>query len=131
MDNSLFLRSIFKLDALTCFAFFLLLAFGAGTLAPLIGLDAGFIRIAGWVLLPCAALFLWLGTRVPPLTIAVLGILGNFLWVAESIAVIVTRQSVITAFGVAFIGVQAAGVLGLALLESYGVKRMRRAPAKA
>lgn len=131
MDNSLFLRRIFKLDAATCFACFALLTFGAGALAPLLGLDAGFIRAAGLVLLPCAALFLWLGTRVPPLALVIVGITGNFLWVAESIAVMITRQGTLTALGTAFVGAQAAAVLVLALLESYGVKMMRRSAATA
>lgn len=129
MDNSPFLRRVFKLDATTCFACFALLTFGADALAPLFGLNAGFVRGAGLILLPCAALFLWLGTRVPPLPLAVVGIAGNFLWVAESVALMAMRQDTLTTLGTAFIGAQATGVLGLALLESYGVKLMRRAPA--
>ncbi|RJF85607.1 hypothetical protein [Sphingomonas cavernae] len=132
MDNSLFLRRIFKLDALTCFACFALLTVGATPLAPLFGLDALFLRTAGLLLLPCAALFLWLGTRVaPPLALSVVAILGNFLWVAESVAVMTTRQDTLTAIGTAFVGTQAAAVLVLALLESHGVKIMRRATAMA
>lgn len=130
MDNSLFLRRIFKLDALTCFTCFLALTFGAGTLSPLLGPDAGFIRAAGLVLLPCAALFLWLGTRRPPLALSIVAILGNLLWVMESVAVMITKQAVLTALGTAFVGVQAAAVLGLAMLEGYGLKLMRR-PATA
>src|ERR1700741_1735178 len=98
MDTSLFLRRIFKLDAATCAACFALLAFGADALAPIVGLESGFIRAAGLALLPCAALFAWLGTRtVPPIAISVIAILGNFLWVAESVAVMATGQGGLTA----------------------------------
>lgn len=126
MNNALFLRRVFTLDALTCLACFVLFTFGAATLAPMTGLDTGFIRGAGIALFPCAALFLWLGTRdQPPVVISLIGIVGNFVWVAQSIAVMIAGQNEITLFGHAFIAAQAAGVLVLAILESYGLRRTR------
>jgi len=128
MDNSLFLRRVFTLDAATCFGFFALLTFGAATLAPLTGLDTGLLRGAGLYLLPCAALFLWLGTRPqPPVALSVIGILGNIAWVAKSIAVLAIFKAELTLFGNAFVAAQGAGVLGLVLLETVGLRRMRAA----
>lgn len=130
MTNALFLRRVFAIDALTCAVCAVAMTLAAVSLAPLTGLDAGFVRTAGLLLVPCAALFGWLASRErPPLAIAVVAILGNLLWVAESLMVMATRAGELTALGQGLIGAQAAAVLMLAAAESYGVALMRRAAA--
>jgi hypothetical protein len=130
MTASLFLRRIFQIEAVTCAASFALLAGGAPYLDAILGLDAGFLRIVGFVLLPCAALFAWLGSRLqPPVWLCVVAIAGNILWVVDSVAVIVMEQGAITPVGVAFVAAQAGAVAGLAMLEVYGLRRMVRGVA--
>lgn len=126
MTDSLFLRRVFQIDAPTCFAFFVLLTFGAQSLAGLTALDARLLTVAGIYLLPCAVLFLFIGTRrQPPVVFMMLGIISNLAWVAKSIGVMAIYSATITPLGVGFVSVQAAGVLGLALLEAYGLRKMR------
>jgi hypothetical protein len=127
MTQTVFLRRLFLVDAASCIGCFLLLAGIPATLAPVTGLDAGFLRIAGCALLPCAALFLWLGTRaVPPLALSVIAILGNVLWAAESFVLLGMERGTITPIGTAVVVAQALFVLGMALLETYGLRAMRR-----
>ena len=54
IQSSSFLRNVLALDAAACAATGLLLSFGAGALAGLLGFPAEFLRGAGLVLLPCA-----------------------------------------------------------------------------
>lgn len=130
IDRALFLKRVFLLDALTCAASAALFVAGAGLLAPATGLTAGFIGGAGWLLLPCAALFAWLGTRAaPPVLLCWVGILGNLLWAGESAATIALAAATLTGFGIALIAAQALAVLGLALLELVGLRRMTQATA--
>ena len=123
MSNPLFLRRILGLDALSCLAMGLLMGLGAASLAPLFGLPEPLVRIAGLALLPLAAFIGWLATRPnPPRALVWVVILGNVLWTAESF--ITLAQSQATALGKAFVSVQAVAVLGLALLEYVGLRRV-------
>lgn len=125
--RALFLKRVFLLDAATCAACFGLFALAGGSLAPLTGLQPGFIAGAGWLLLPCAILFAWLGTRTqPPVLLSWIAILGNLLWAGESFVTIGVMARTLTGFGIALIAAQALGVTGLALLEIIGVRRMVR-----
>jgi hypothetical protein len=110
-------------DAASCLAMGALLAGAAGALAPLFGIDQGLVRGAGLALLPAGAFILWLATRetVPALLVYLL-IAANLLWVAESVSLI-GMTSGITAVGAAFVGIQAAAVAGLSLLEWIGIRR--------
>ena len=117
-----FLNRVFLADAMTCFACFALLVTAADSLAPLLGLGAGLLRGAGWLLLPVAALFGWIATRDrPPMPMVLLGIVGNLAWVAASVAVIMMMQP--TPIGIAFVAAQAAAVLLLAALEYRGFRQ--------
>ena len=60
---SLFLRRAILADAIVSGAMALLLAFGAGLLAPLLALPEAFLRETGMFLIVYAALVGWLGTR--------------------------------------------------------------------
>lgn len=121
--NAQFLKRVFLVDAITCFASFALLVLAADALAPLLGLSAGFLRGAGWLLLPVAALFGWIATRAqPPLPVVWLGILGNLGWVAASFAVVAAFEP--TPVGAAVVIAQALAVLALAVLEYRGVQQV-------
>ena len=122
MPNTLFLRRILGLDALSCLAMGLLMGLGAAGLAPLFGLPEPLVRIAGLALLPLAAFIGWLATRPgPPRALVRVVILGNILWTAESF--ITLGQSEATPLGSAFVSAQAVAVLGLALLEYVGLRK--------
>lgn len=116
-----YLKRVFALDAATCFACFALLVLGAEMLAPLFGLSAGFLSIAGWLLLPVAALFAFIATRaVPPIGLVWLGIVGNLGWVIASFAALGILDP--APLGAGFVIAQALAVLLLAWLEYRGTR---------
>jgi hypothetical protein len=122
MTNSLFLRRVLALDALSCLAMGLLMGLGAAGLAPLFGLPDGLVRGAGLALLPLAAFIFWLATRPsPPRPLVCVVILGNLAWTAESFVTLGQNQA--TALGTAFVSAQAVAVLGLACLEYVGLRK--------
>ena len=122
MPNTLFLRRILALDALSCLAMGLLTGVGAAPLAPLFGLPETLLRVAGLALLPLAAFIFWLATRPsPPRPLVWVVILGNLGWTAESFLTL--GQSQATPLGTAFVSAQAVAVLGLAVLEYAGIRK--------
>ena len=126
MNSPLFLRRILALDALSCLAMGLLLGLAAAPLAPMFGLAEPLVRTAGLLLLPLAAFIGWLASRpAPPRALVWVVILGNLGWTAESLALVGQSQPAITAFGTAFVAFQALAVLGLAMLEYAGLRRLR------
>jgi hypothetical protein len=130
MNDTAFLRRVLALDSASCAAIGLLLCSGAAPLAELFGLGETLLFGAGLLLLPLAAFIGWLASRpVPPSPLVWLVIAGNAAWTAESFLLIETEAAKITALGTAFVAVQAAAVLGLALLEYVGIRRMRAAAA--
>jgi hypothetical protein len=123
MSNTLFLRRILALDALSCLAMGLLMGLGTTNLASLFGLPEPLVRIAGLALLPLAAFIGWLATRPnPPRALVWVVILGNVLWTAESFITLGHSQA--TALGTAFVSAQAVAVLGLATLEYVGLRKV-------
>jgi hypothetical protein len=120
--NTLFLRRILALDALSCLAMGLLMGLGATGLAPLFGLPEPLLRFAGLALLPLAAFIFWLATRPsPPRLLVWVVILGNLGWTAESFLTL--GQSQATALGTAFVAAQALAVLAIAGLEYVGIRK--------
>jgi len=104
----------------------LLLGLAAAPLAPMFGLAEPLVRTAGLLLLPLAAFIGWLASRpAPPRALVWVVILGNLGWTAESLALVGQSQPSITAFGTAFVAFQALAVLGLAMLEYAGLRRLR------
>ena len=129
MILSTFLKRVLTLDAASCLAMGLLLTLGAGALAPMFGIDRQIVGGAGLALIPIGLFILWLGTRQAAAPAFVyLVIAGNIAWSVESVVLIANADG-ITALGIAFVGVQAAAVAGLSLLEWIGVRRTRAATA--
>lgn len=128
MSNTLFLRRVLALDALSCLFMGLLMGLGAAALAPLFGLPEGLLRFAGLALLPLAAFIGWLASRPnPPRVLVWVVILGNLGWTAESFLTLAQSQA--TPLGTAFVSAQAVAVLGLALLEYAGLRKTAMAAA--
>ncbi|HYI39738.1 MAG TPA: hypothetical protein VE053_05395 [Allosphingosinicella sp.] len=128
MNNPAFLRRVLALDSASCALIGLLLCLGAGSLSGLFGLGERLLFGAGLLLLPLAAFIAWLASRQsPPAPLVWLVIVGNAAWTAESFLLISMEGARITALGTAFVAVQAVAVLGLALLEYAGLRRMRAA----
>lgn len=116
------LRFALKLDAASCLGMGVLLAAGAGTLAPMLGLPQGMLLGAAAILLPFAGFVGWLGMRAePPRGLVWLVVAVNVLWVLESLAVAVMLHP--TALGQAFVLVQAVAVAGTTALQWLGLKR--------
>ena len=124
IQPSSFLRNVLALDAVACAVTGLLLSFGAGALAGLLGFPAEFLRGAGLVLLPCAAALAFLASRVRLPRLAVYAVIGiNILWVADSILILVAGWFQPTALGIAFVLAQAAVVAVVTELEVIGLKK--------
>ena len=129
MQMTNFLKRVLLLDAASCLTMGAGLALGAAMLAGPLGLSERLLEGAGLVLLPIGLFIGWLGTRASaPAALVYVVIVGNLGWTAESLFV-VFGQPGITALGTAFVAVQAAAVLGLALLEYAGVRRAATATA--
>lgn len=126
MNSPAFLRRVLALDSASCAMIGLLLCLGAEPLSGLFGLGERLLFGAGLLLLPLAAFIAWLASRpVPPSALVWLVIAGNVAWTAESFLLISTEGARITALGTAFVAAQAVAVLGLALLEYVGLRRLR------
>ena len=129
MILSTFLKRVLTLDAASCLSMGLLLTLSAGALAPMFGIDRQIVGGAGLALIPIGLFILWLGTRQAAAPAFVyLVIAGNIAWSVESV-VLIANADKITPLGIAFVGVQAAAVAGLSLLEWIGVRRTRAATA--
>ncbi|WP_136414099.1 hypothetical protein [Herbaspirillum sp. ST 5-3] len=123
-QSSSFLRRVLLADALTSFGTGLLLTLDAGFLAPLLGLPSALLREAGLILLPFAALVAYVGTReqVSPRWVWAV-ILGNALWVVDSIALLLSGWVTPNLAGTAFVAAQALAVAVLAELEYVGLRK--------
>jgi hypothetical protein len=105
----------------------LLLAFGADALAAALGFPAGFLRGAGLLLLPCAALLALLASRPTLPRLAVLAVVGvNLVWVVDSLAILLMGWFQPTGLGIAFVLAQGAAVALVTGLEAIGLKRSAR-----
>ena len=127
-----FLRVVLLGDAAAGGATGLLLAAGAGPLAPLLGLPEPLLRGAGLVLLPYAAAVAWLGARPAPGRGAVRAVVAlNLLWVVDSLLLLALRPVAPTGLGTAFVLLQALVVLGFALAQWAGLRRAATAAVPA
>jgi hypothetical protein len=123
MQITKFLKAVLTMDGLSCLAIGAGLTIGSSSLAPLFGLADGLVFWAGAALLPVGAFILAVASRrdVMPLFVWAI-ILGNVLWVVESL-IVAADTAGITALGTAFVVAQAAAVAVLTALETAGVLR--------
>ena len=114
-----FLRFALLGDAAASGATGLLLAAGAGMLAPLLGLPEGLLRVAGLLLLPYAAFVAWLGARntgAPWAAVRAVVVI-NLLWALDSVLLLAVGPVAPNGLGVAFVLAQAVVVLGFAAMQ--------------
>ena len=124
MIVSPFLRNALLADALVSGATGLMLVASAGIAEPLLGLPVALSRGAGVVLLPFAAVVLWLGTRREVARGAVWAVIVvNALWAIDSIVLLLTGWIASTGLGIAFVVFQAVVVAGFAELQWMGLRR--------
>ena len=127
---SAFLRNALLLDAVASGVLGLLMLAAAGMLEGLLAVPSALMRYAGLSLLPWAAFLVWLTTRerVPtPLVWAV--IVGNVVWAADSVLLLLTGWLEPAALGYAFVVAQALAVAVFAELQYLGLRRSSAAPA--
>ena len=118
------LRFALIADAAASGAMALMLAFGAGLLAPWLGLPETLLRNAGLVLLPYAALVGFIASRAmmnKALVWAV--IVVNAVWVIDSVALLVGGWVSPTFLGTLFVAAQAIAVGVFAELQFVGLRR--------
>jgi hypothetical protein len=130
IHSSPLLRQALVADATTSAAFGLLMLLAAGPLGSLLGLPEMLLRASGIVLLPFAAFLAWLGLREQvqkPLVWAV--VIGNALWVADSLLLLVSGWVQPTTAGYAFVIMQALAVLMYAEFQFIGLRRSEAAMA--
>jgi hypothetical protein len=96
---------------------------GAGVLAPLLGLPAMLLTVAGALLLPFALAVGLLARRAPPRGLAWAVVAVNEAWVVASVALLVGAWVAPTALGVAFVLAQAGIVAVFALLQAHALRR--------
>ncbi|WP_293802382.1 hypothetical protein [uncultured Bosea sp.] len=124
IQSSPLLRGALALDAAACAGMGLILAAAAGPLAAPLSLPVEFLRGAGLVLLPCAALIGWFASRKALPRVAVYAVIGvNLLWIADSIAILLMGWFAPTGLGIAFVLAQAAAVAIVTELEVIGFRR--------
>ena len=124
------LRQALLSDAVTSAACGLLMLLGAGPLSGLLGLPEMLLRLAGAVLLPYAAFIAYLGLREQlqrPIVWAV--VIGNVIWTADSLLLLMSAWVEPTRAGYAFVIAQALVVLMYAELQYMGLRRSEAAAA--
>lgn len=130
LANWSLLRLALLADALASGAMGVLLAAGADPLAAWLGLPLALLREVGLLLIPYAALLIYLATRAAtPRLPAQLIVAGNVLWVVGSVALLVSGLVAPTALGTAFVVAQALIVAILVELQVMGLRRQRLAAA--
>jgi hypothetical protein len=126
-DHSRFLRRSLQLDGVASGLCGAVLLFAAQPISTLFGLStSGVARIVGGLLLVYAAALLWNARR---LTVSrgetLLAVALNAAWVLGSLVVVVDGP--LTLIGNAAVAAVAAAVLGFAVLEVLGLRRLREA----
>lgn len=118
------LRTSLWFDALSVAGLGLLLLLLAGLLEPLFGIDAGFMRAVGALLLPFAAFLGWTASRDRIPRAAVLWIIAlNALYVVASFAILLLGWLQPSALGTAFVIAQALVGGAVAVVEWVGLQR--------
>jgi hypothetical protein len=119
-----FLRTVLAADAIACGVMGALLIAGARPFADLFGLPVLLLIGAGVFLVPLAAWVGWLSQKAQPSRRAVwLLIVGNAVWVVESLLLLVLDWVQPTSLGTTFIVAQAVATAVFAELEYVALKR--------
>lgn len=124
LQASRLLRGTMVADAVISGATGLLMAAGAGVLASLLGVPEALMRYAGLMLLPFAAIVLYLAKAPAPPRAGVRTIIAlNLAWAAASILALVSGAIEPTSLGMAFVIFQAVVVAGFADLQYVALRR--------
>ena len=122
-----FLRTVLKADAAVSALAASTMILGAGMVAPVTGLPADALWLAGVALIPWVALLLWVATRYT--------VSPGAVWLVVALNTLGALACALIAFavpmsttGVGFVAVNGVGALLLADLEFVG---LRRSPAAA
>ena len=122
LNSQKLLRLALLADGVACLGLGGALALGAGALATPLGLPAGLLQPVGLFLLAWAAFVLWTGAQMPPPRRAAwVIVIGNLLWVADSVALLAFVPA--TGLGVAFVLGQAGLGLAAALVQMAALRR--------
>lgn len=133
IGNTPFLRFALLGDAAASGATGLLMSAASTPLASMLGLPQPLLFWAGMILLPYAAVLVWLGSRSSFPAIAVWVVITvNTVWVLDSILLLMSGWVRPTGLGTASIIAQAIVVAGFAELQFMGLRNATRArPATA
>jgi hypothetical protein len=121
-----FLSTVLWLDAASCAATGVLQLAAPATLSAWFGLPAPLLTASGWLLLAVAA-YAALVARAPRAPLVWIMVIGNAAWLLGCVELLLTGAAG-TAFGVAWVVLQALVVGVLGELEWLG---MKRAPSAA
>ena len=126
-DHSRFLRRSLQLDGVASGLCGALLLLAAQPISTLLGLStSGVARVVGGLLVVYAAALLWNAHRpIVSRGEALLAVALNAAWVLGSLVVVVDGP--LTLIGNAAVAAVAAAVLGFAVLEVLGLRRLREA----
>ncbi|MCG5262906.1 hypothetical protein EM868_20290 [Cupriavidus gilardii] len=118
------LRHVLLADAIVSGLMGLLMVFDAAVLSNWFAIPAPWLRYAGLVLLPYAAIVGFLSTRSPmPRAVVMAVIVCNALWAVDCMLLLGTGWLSPTWLGSAFVLLQAWGVLLFACLQWVGLRR--------
>jgi hypothetical protein len=124
------LRLALLADAVASGTMGIVLAAATAPLASWFGLPLPLLREVGLLLIPYAALLIYLAAKaMTPHLPAQLIVVGNALWVVASVALLISGPVAPTALGTAFVIAQALLVAILAEIQLLGLRRRRPAAA--
>lgn len=125
-----FLRNALYLDAAVSAAAAVLMAAGAGLLAPFLALPQPLLFWGGIVLFPFVVMLIATARRQDAPRLVLIDIIAlNALWVAASFAILVTGMVEPNLLGIAFVAAQAIAVAGFAVLQLAGLRSATTARA--
>ncbi|QWG15041.1 hypothetical protein KMZ29_10470 [Bradyrhizobium sediminis] len=124
IQPSLFLRRAILADAIFSGISAVLLALGAGMLAPWLSLPEALLRETGLFLIAYAALVGWLGTRqTMPKALLAIVVAGNAAWTLASIALLFSGWVNPNLLGEIMVAAQAIAVGAFAELQYIGLRK--------
>lgn len=130
IQPSTFLRRALQADAIVTGAVALLQTFGAGLLAPMLGLPHVLVLETSLFLIAYTALVGWLATRQSmPRALVAIVIAGNAGWAVGSIALMFSGWVSPNLLGYAFIAVHAISTGVFAEWQYIGLRKSRGAVA--